>query len=49
MVRIYLKDKDKHFDIEYSSILKLYFLGWLGWMVILVLVILILSFLASVF
>ncbi len=30
MVKIYLKDKNEYLNVEYSSIMKAYFIGWIG-------------------
>ncbi|KKN20301.1 hypothetical protein LCGC14_0937130 [marine sediment metagenome] len=49
MVRMYIKGKDQYFDFRYSSIFKIYFLGWIGWIGITIISILVISYLMVLF
>ena len=47
MVKMYIKGKDQYFDFRYSSIFKIYILGWLGWIGVTIIGILVISYLMN--
>jgi len=46
---MYLKDKEEYVDIEMSSIMKAFVLGWLSWVFTIIIISLSLAFIISLF